>query len=248
MNAEAGHRMHAGRRWALIRYGLAIALTALVGSGALYPGGTVLDGSTRGYSFTHNFLSDLGSTVAFNDAHNMAGARLFTVALIIGVAALAASFVAAVRVLSATAPARVFARLAAAAGVLVCGGFVVVALAPVDRAFALHIMATRIAIYAFPVGTALLGVATWRDARFGARAMLGWWALAMVLVSFILVAHIGPRPTTEHGLTTQVLMQKLMAATVLAVLWIESVEAERVARVWPLSASQARHPGAPPAA
>ena len=222
--------MRAPRLWALVRYGLSVSLTAIVVSGVLYPGGTVLDGSTRGYSFTHNFLSDLGSTVAFNDARNAAGARVFGLALIVGVAALGASFVGAVRMLSATPAARPFARLAAVAGALVCAGFLVVALAPLDRAFALHIAASRIAIYSFPVGTALLGVATWRDGRLGARAMLGWWTLAIVLVSFILVAHLGPRPTTEHGLTTQVLMQKLMAATAIAVLWIESVEAERAAR------------------
>jgi hypothetical protein len=44
--------MNARRSWALSRYGLAIALLAAITSGLLYPGGTVLDASTSGYSFT----------------------------------------------------------------------------------------------------------------------------------------------------------------------------------------------------
>jgi hypothetical protein len=138
--------MNARRRsWASIRYGLAVALSAAVASGLLYPGGTVLDESTRGYSLTHDFLSDLGSTVAFNDASNTAGALLFAVAVVVAVGVLAGSFVAAVRLLSASPPARPFARLAAVAGALVCVGFLGVALTPADRAFGLHRVSSMLA-------------------------------------------------------------------------------------------------------
>jgi hypothetical membrane protein len=75
---------------------VAIALLAAITSGLLYPGGTVLDASTRGYSFTHNFLSDLGSTVAFNDGRNTVGALLFDVAIIVAVVVLADTCIAVV--------------------------------------------------------------------------------------------------------------------------------------------------------
>ncbi|AHG88126.1 protein of unknown function DUF998 [Gemmatirosa kalamazoonensis] len=219
MNARRG-------AWALARYALAVAVLAAVASGLLYPGGTVIDPSTRGYSFTHNFLSDLGSTVTFAGAENTRGAVLFAVGMLVGVVVLAGSFVGAVRLLSAAPRARPFARLAAVAGALVCGGFLVVALAPADRAFRLHVMSSRVAFYCFPVGTALLGVATTRDARFRRPATVGWTALTLVLVGFIAMAHLGPSPDSERGLVTQVVMQKVMAATVLVVLWLESREAE----------------------
>ncbi len=219
MNARRGS-------WAPARYALAVALLAAVVSGLLYPGGTALDTSTRGYSFTHNFLSDLGSTVTFSEAHNTAGAVLFAVGVLIAVVVLAGSFVGAVRLLSAEPRRRPFARLAAVAGVLVCAGFLVVALTPEDRAFRLHIASSRVAFYSFPVATALLAVATMRDARFRARATVGWTTLTVVLVGFIVMAHLGPSPETERGLMTQVLVQKIMAAAVLVVLWLESHEAE----------------------
>jgi hypothetical protein len=204
-----------------------VALSAAVASGLLYPGGTVLDESTRGYSLTHNFLSDLGSTVAFNYAGNTAGALLFAVAVVVAVGVLAGSFVAAVRLLSASPPARPFARLAAAAGALVCVGYLGAALTPLDRAFGLHMLSTVLAVRSFPVATALLAVATWRDGRFGVRATLGWGMLTIVLIGHIVMVRLGPGPATERGLVTQVITQKIMAATVLLVLWIESREAER---------------------
>ena len=212
--------------WAPVRYGLAIALSALVASGLLYPGGTVLDPSTRGYSFTHNFLSDLGSTVAFNDTRNTAGALLFGCAMIVGVVVLAGSFVAAVRLLSGTPRGRAFARLAAVAGGLSCAGFLGVALTPLDRAYRLHLVASMVAFRSFPVATVLLGIATWRDGRFRARAVLGWATLTVVLISLIVMANLGPSTATESGLMAHVLAQKIMAVTVLVVLWVESSEAE----------------------
>ena len=146
-----------------------------------------------------------------------------------GVGVFAGSFTGAFRLLSASPRGRTFARLAALAGTLVCVGFLGAALAPLDRAFRLHVVSSRVAFYSFPVGTALLAVGTWRDGRFRSRATLGWCAMTFVLLGFILMAHLGPSAMTERGLVTQVVTQKIMALTVLVVLWIESGEAERAA-------------------
>ena len=214
--------------WAAGRYGLVVALLASAAAIMLYPGGTLLDESTRGYSFTHNFVSDLGSTVAFNYAHNAAGALLFAAGFIIGAFVLACSLIGVVRLLSTTPGARLFVRLAAAGGVLVCLGFLGVALAPLDRAFQLHHVSSLVAIHSFPVATALLAFATIRDRRFRARAAIGWITLTFVLVGVIVVGHLGPNIATERGLMTQVITQKIMAVTVIVVLWLESLEAEVV--------------------
>jgi hypothetical membrane protein len=192
----------------------------------LYPGGTVRDESTRGYSLTHNFLSDLGSTVALNGERNTAGAVLMGVSVVIMVLVLAGSIAAAVRLLSAAPGARLFARLAAVVGVLVCAGFLGVAFTPEDRLWRLHMLSTMVAFRSFPVAAALLAIATARDGRFRARATVGWVTLTIVLAGLIAMTHLGPSVDTEHGLVTQVITQKIMAATVLVVLWVESREAE----------------------
>jgi hypothetical membrane protein len=212
--------------WAPLRFSLVIALLLCSASILLYPGGTASDASSRGYSFAHNFLSDLGSTVTYSGAHNAAGAVLMGLCLLIGALALAGTIVATVRLLSAAPRARTLARLAAVAGMLVCAGFVGVALTPEDRAWRLHMASTMVAFRSFPVTTALLAIATMRDGRFRARASAGWMTLTIVLVGLIAMAHLGPGTETEHGLMIQVVAQKIMAVTVLVVLWIESREAE----------------------
>jgi hypothetical membrane protein len=212
--------------WALARFALALAVVLIVGSMMLYPGGTALDESTRGYSFARNFLSDLGSTVTFNGERNVVGAVLMGAAVIIGVLVLAGSFVGTVRSLSPSPRARIFARLAAVAGALVCAGFLGAALTPIDRAWRLHRLSSLIACHAFPAATALLAIATRRDGRFRTRATTGWVTLTLVLAGFIAVAYLGPSMSTEPGLMTQVITQKIMAATALVVLWLEVREAE----------------------
>lgn len=212
------------RSWASDRLALAGAVVLTGASIVLYPGGTFLDESTRGYSFAHNFLSDLGSTVALNYQRNLAGAILFGLAVVLGVFTLGACVAATVRVLSAATVARSFARLAAAAAVLVCVGFLGVAVTPEDRLMGLHMAFGMVAFRSFPLVTTLLAVATMRDDRFRARATAGWVVLSLVLAGFLAVGHLGPSVRTEQGLTVQVLTQKLMALAVIVVLWLESHE------------------------
>jgi cytochrome bd-type quinol oxidase subunit 2 len=214
------------RSWASDRLALAGALVLLGASIVLYPGGTFLDESTRGYSFAHNFLSDLGSTVALNYQRNWAGAILFGLAIVLGVFTLGACIVATVRVLSVATAARFLARLAAAGAVLVCVGYLGVAVTPEDRSMGLHLAFGMVAFRTFPVVTTLLALATMRDDRFRARAATGWIVLTLVLAGFIAVGHLGPSVRTEHGLTVQVLTQKTMALAVIVVLWLESHETE----------------------
>jgi hypothetical membrane protein len=210
----------------MARGGLLLALLLVVASGLSYPGGTLRDESTHGYSFTHNFLSDLGTTVAFNYQRNVTGAALFGVSVVVGVLVLGSSIAATVRLLSAAPRARSFARLAAVAGVLACVGFLGAAIAPVDRAWRLHTLAGMMGFRSFPVVAALLSIATARDARFRARAAVGWAALTIVVIGLIVASLLGPNPDTERGLATQVIMQKIMVASIVVVLWFESREAE----------------------
>lgn len=62
-----------------------------------YPGGTPLDSSTRGYSISQNFLSDLGMTVAYNGQSNGLGAALFVLSLLLLVVGLGGTAVSIVR-------------------------------------------------------------------------------------------------------------------------------------------------------
>ena len=48
-----------------------------------YPGSTYLNNLSTGYSFTKNFLSDLGRTLTFSGEDNFSSSRLFNISLIL---------------------------------------------------------------------------------------------------------------------------------------------------------------------
>jgi hypothetical protein len=85
----------------------------------LYPGGTIRDPSTSGYSFFQNFLSDLGRTVAWGGQPNYRSAFLFVTSFVILALALAGSFVVFIRLFSSSRNARYSARTAGADGAAV---------------------------------------------------------------------------------------------------------------------------------
>jgi hypothetical membrane protein len=203
---------------------IAVGLTSI--AMLLYPGGTGLDPTTRGYSFFHNSLSDLGSTVAWNGQRNP-GAMFQLAASLILVLAGVGCFVGLIRVYASS---RVASWLARAAGVVVLlagAGLVGAALTPQDRYAALHARCSLLAIGSFPLATALLAAATARNGRLRRRVPIAWLALTFVVVAWALVMPTGP--TTDRELAIPVTLQKVVVISLSVTLIFQSLEAERVA-------------------
>ena len=211
-------------RWAAVFSALLTGVAML-----LYPGGTLLNPSTQGYSFFQNSLSDLGSTVAWGGQPNSRGAQVFMSGF--GILALAGvgCFVALVRVYSSSRMTRWLARAAGAAGWLSCAGLTGAALTPADRNLALHGRLTLLAFGAFLVATLLFAWATALTDRFRRRVPIGWLVLALVLVAWISVMPWPP--VTDLELTIPVTLQKVVAIAILVIFSFQSYEAERAAGV-----------------
>jgi hypothetical membrane protein len=208
-------------RWAAVTVAVLSGIAML-----LYPGGTSRNPSARGYSFFHNSLSDLGSTVAWDGQANSRGATFFLAGAIILALSGSGCLVALIRVYSSSRIASRLARAGGAAGLLTCAGLIGAALTPVDRSPALHGRFTLLAIGTFPVATALLALASALDRRLPRRIPMGWLVFTLVLVAWASVMTW--RPTTDLELTIPVTLQKVVAITLLVVLTFQSYEAERV--------------------
>ena len=193
----------------------------------LYPGGTTLDPSVEGYSFFHNFLSDLGTTVAYGGRPNALGSLLFVVSLGILVLAFGGSLAPFVRLYSGSPVSRLLARAAGVLAVFVCASFIGVALTPENRAMALHVQFTRLAFRAFPLVALLLSLASAHSAGTSRRTVVAWMTLTVVLVGYVGVMDWGPRLTTERGLTVQVAAQKIVTVAALVILVYQCYEADR---------------------
>lgn len=193
---------------------------------ALYPGGTALDHSIRGYSWSQNFLSDLGMTVAYDGRSNMAGALCFVVGLCVLVLALGSVLVTFVRRYAAVPAARSLAYAAGATGLLVCAAFIGVALAPEDRALGWHVRFTLLGFDVLPVVVLFLALAA-RSSRAPRAAITTWALLCAALASYAALLEWGPALGTSAALTIYVMAQKLAALTlVLTTIW-QTVVAER---------------------
>ena len=66
----------------LPRHVLWLFLFLNITSMLLYPGSTFRDHLTLGYSFTENFLSDLGRTLTFSGEINFLSSQLFNMSLV----------------------------------------------------------------------------------------------------------------------------------------------------------------------
>ena len=192
-------------RYAAVQF---VVLTAL--AMMLYTGGTWFDPTTEHYHFTGNFLSDLGMTHAFSGRANYASSALFCVALA-SVGAAVIAFAWAWRGFAFERErALVAGHAAAVLGTLSGLAFVGVAFTPFDLALYAH---NSLVIAAF--GLLMLYIATitfvmWRNGIAGGRLAANVAYLACVAGYVVLVVR-GPRMTTPHGHSIQVIGQKTIA-------------------------------------
>ena len=212
------------------RVRFAAGLAALLSGIAVlrYSGGSRVDRASAGYSITHNFLSDLGMTVAYGGKANTLSACLFVVSLTAVVLGFAATLVGFIRIHSSAATARRLAHAAGAIGLFVCIALIGVALTPENRALSLHLRLTELAFRAFPAVPMLLATACLHDNRVPRKLGLVWALLAVVLVSYLCLIGWGPKVETSIGLVVQVLAQKAVAIAAVVIIVYQSYEAERL--------------------
>ena len=123
---------------------IVVVATALaVAAMGRYPGGTALDTTTIGYSLSHNFLSDLGMTIAYNHEPNRLGAALFVASLLLLVVGLGTVVGVIARFLAVDADSRRWAVLAIIALLAVCVAFAGVAVTPENQLMSLHVSFTK---------------------------------------------------------------------------------------------------------
>jgi hypothetical membrane protein len=208
------------------------AATALgVASMLRYPGGTPLDATTRGYSLSRNFLSDLGMTVAYNQEPNRLGATFFVVSLLLLVVGLGTAVGVIARFLGTEAASRRAAVLAGVSALLACAAFTGVAVTPENRVMPLHVSFTTWAWRIVPAVPLFLGVACRTRTPLRQRAANSWFGTALLLAAYVALLTWGPSVATADGLPVQVIAQKAATVIVIAAMWIGAGEVDRATNI-----------------
>jgi hypothetical protein len=206
-------------RWAVLWFVVSTAVAMLI-----YPGGTYRDPSSPGYSFSRNFLSDLGNTVAWGGGPNRWGASLFVGAEVLLAAALVSCFAALV-ILFSSSPSRHWARAAGLVGIAACAALVAAALLPADRFLALHVQAAKFTFRGILATSLLFTIAAARDPRFPRRATIAWALLTLLFAAYVALIEWGPRLDTDPGLVVQATAQKMIVLAALSGFAYQSYEA-----------------------
>ena len=208
------------------RWATALGAGFTIASMLCYPGGTALDRAAPRYSIVHNFLSDLGMTVAYGGGSNRLGASLFVSSLFVLIVGLGGCLLGVVRLFERFGHSRNWARGAGIAGLLACISFSGVALTPENAAMGLHVQFTFLAFRLLPFASFCLTMALRRSGAFPPRTARLWALLTVVLAAYALTFSWGPDIATPFGLTFYVMAQKVVSVVLVASMFQLSIDAE----------------------
>ncbi len=195
-----------------------------------YPGGTVADPGTSGYSFFHNFFSDLGRTRTASGESNTPSMVLFAVALtLVGISLILFSW-ANLRFFVAPRSARFLSWLGLACGIVSGAGFIGVAFAPYDRGLAIHGWFVLLAFQAFlPAALAFMG-AILLTKGYPRRYAWLYLAFALLLGAYVILLRAGPSPGSDLGLVIQAAGQKVIVYAGIVAISLQAWGARRLIR------------------
>ena len=170
-----------------------------------YPGGTVLNSRTLGYSWNENWLSDLGRDRAWNGQENHASARMFNGSTIVLGIGMVIFFFVANRAFEEITALRMVGQCC---GVLAGIGLVGIGVTPFDRHEPAHINALLLWVIPMGIYAVIFAIDCWNSGGFGS------WVLPSACTALVFGIAMYALSTA----TSEVIrMQKLVA--LLSIAW-----------------------------
>jgi len=211
----------------LIAIGCALFVILTLIAMFTYAGGSVDNPSTTGYSFTHNFLSNLGMLTAESGRPNWISAILFFIALGTAGAALVVFFLLFRRLFTSTHLQAAFCLAGSILGILSGISFMGIAFAPADIARPAHILFVMWAFRLFPLAVLCYLPAMFMDRQYPKVYAWVFTAFCLMLIGYYLLMTKGPSFSSPNGLIIQVVGQKVISYASIVSIGIQSVGAYR---------------------
>jgi len=190
-----------------------------------YAGGTVDDHAATGYSFTHNFLSNLGMVTALSGKPNWVSAILFFLSLSAAGSCLAIFFIIFPRFFNNTHLQKVLSLTGSILGVLAGISFVGIAFAPADLARPAHVQFVMWAFRLFPLAVLFYLPVLLMDKRYPKPYAWVFAVFCLMLIGYYLLMTNGPSFTSPEGLVIQVVGQKVISYASILSIGIQSLGA-----------------------
>ena len=189
------------------RYSIFVIIIFLALSMMFYQGGTMNDPTAIGYSFTHNFFSDLG-IFSFN---NITSVLLFASALTICGLTFNAYFYYFIKLFPEKNINGLIARLGSVSGMFGGFCFMAVGFTPSNYILDPHIFFANWAFRSFLITSILLSIALYRDNRFSSYYVGGYTIFAILILVYVLILEFAPNPgISDFSLMFNVVSQKII--------------------------------------
>ena len=188
-----------------------------------YPGSTYRNNLSPGYSFTQNFLSDLGRTMSYSGEVNFFSAQFFNMSLILA-GGVFSFFYFHVRKVFLADNQRVLALIGSIFGVLGGLSLAGVGITPADLYLEIHIIcATWLFRFLF-VGSLFYSIVIFRHDQYENKYASGYLIFTFSILLYILVSELGPDPKiSQFSLTFQVVSQKIILLIFMVSIYIQTL-------------------------
>ena len=205
---------------------LLLTFTAMV----VYAGGSRFNTNTNGYSFFHNFFSELGFTMTRSGNSNLLSAGLFWVALTVAGLGLIVFFLVSLQFFWENPWQRGLSLFGTAAGLLSGIGYIGIAFTPANLFPAPHLQFVLLAFRAFLPAVLFYLVVILLNHRYPNRYAGVYLIFAVLLAAYIVLLTRGPSLETAQGVMIQATGQKIIVYAAIIVIFIQSWGAIQVLR------------------
>ena len=199
-----------------------------IASMILYPGSTYRDHLTIGYSFTENFLSDLGRTLTFSGEINFLSSKLFNISLVMA-GGIFALFYLHVRKVFNSDKQKIMTFVGSFFGVLGGLSLAGVGLTPADLYLEIHIVCATWLFRFFFVASLCYSIVIFKHAQFENKFAVGYLVFTLSILLYILVSELGPDPKiSQFALVFQVVSQKIILLILMAAIYIQTLGLQKL--------------------
>jgi hypothetical protein len=192
-----------------------------------YSGGAVDNHTAQGYSFTRDFLSNLGMITALSGKPNWVSAVLFFISLTAAGACLVVFFILFPHFFQANRFEKVLSLIGSVLGVLAGISFIGIAFAPADIARPAHVQFVIWAFRLFPLAVLCYVPVMFVDKHYPKVFAWVFAVFCLLLIGYYLLITNGPGFTSPQGLVIQAVGQKIIAYASIISIFIQSLGAYR---------------------
>lgn len=185
-----------------------------------YPGGTIGDSNTSGYSFTQNFFSDLGNSISHSGENNIISFILFNFSLSLCGLTFTILFFS-IRTAFNASVLNFLATLFGIIGGLSCIG---VAFTPADLLLEPHIFFANGIFRGLCIASVLYSILIYKNNNLDNKYAYGFIIFGIMVLIYISISEFGPNPRVNpNALKLQVISQKMITLWLFLSIYIYSI-------------------------